>query len=133
MRETLAFLSAFSIGLSGIFLLAGVIAIKKKKRVLHQYLMLSAVGFTVLFLVLYLTRFFLYSVTPYKGAYPLLYKGILLSHSLLAAINAFLVIRVLYFAWKKNFSRHKKWASFTLYIWFYVIITGWIIYYMLYL
>ena len=59
------------------------------------------------------------------------YFTLLLSHTILAAVVAPLVISLFYFAAKKNFERHRKIARYTVPIWFYVSVTGVLIYNML--
>jgi uncharacterized membrane protein YozB (DUF420 family) len=45
---------------------------------------------------------------------------------------AFLVPRTFLFAIRGNFERHKAWAKWTFPIWFYVSITGVLVYFSLY-
>jgi uncharacterized membrane protein YozB (DUF420 family) len=51
---------------------------------------------------------------------------------LLAALVGPMALVTLYLGLKKNFRRHRRIARITLPTWLYVVITGWIIYWMLY-
>jgi uncharacterized membrane protein YozB (DUF420 family) len=60
------------------------------------------------------------------------YFSILLTHTILAAVIVPLILRTLYLAVKGRFEDHRKWARWTLPLWFYVSVTGVVIYEMLY-
>ena len=61
-----------------------------------------------------------------------IYFAILISHTILAVVIVPLVLRTLYLAWKGRFDLHREWARWTLPLWFYVSVTGVVIYEMLY-
>ena len=61
-----------------------------------------------------------------------LYLTILWTHIPLAASIAFLVPRTFLFAIKGDFAAHKRWAKFTFPIWYYVSVTGVLVYFFLY-
>ncbi len=132
--DSLAALNATLNGLSAVFLLIGFFAIRKKKIVFHRACMVTAFGFSVIFLISYLTRFYLTGVHHYPGtgAAKTFYLCLLGSHTTLAAITPFLAIRTLYLAAKKRFDAHRRIARFTFPIWMYVSVTGVIVYLMLY-
>ena len=131
---TLAALNATLNGLSAIFLTLGFIAIKNKKTNLHRKMMVTAFSLSVIFLISYLTRFYLTGVHrfPGTGLAKTFYLTLLTSHTLLAAITPFLAIRTLYLASQKRFDAHKKIARITFPIWMYVSITGVVVYCLLY-
>ena len=52
--------------------------------------------------------------------------------SLLAIAIAYLVPRTFWLALKGQFDRHRKWARWTFPIWYYVSITGVLVYFFLY-
>jgi putative membrane protein len=116
-------------------LLMGWFAIRKKKITLHRNLMCSAFGISVLFLIGYLTRYYLTGATHFegKGFWRTFYFTILISHSILALINVPLVLRSLYLGLRNRIDSHRKWARVTLPIWLYVSVTGVLIYFMLYI
>lgn len=134
LGPTLAALNACLNGLSACFLMAGLIAIKNKKVTFHRNCMLTAFGLSVLFLISYLTRFYLTGVHrfPGEGGLRTFYLILLGSHTTLAAVTPFLAIRTLYLAAKKRFDSHRKIARITWPIWMYVSVTGVIVYFMLY-
>jgi putative membrane protein len=130
----LAALNACLNGLCAVFLVAGLVAIKKKRIDLHWRFMITAFIISVVFLISYLTRFYLSGVHrfPVEGPIKTFYLTLLGSHTILAAITPFLAIRTLYLAWKNRFTAHRKIARITWPIWMYVSITGVVVYLMLY-
>lgn len=130
----LAALNAFLNGSAALLLLAGLIAVKKKRIGTHQKIMVSAFILSVLFLISYLTRFYLTGVHrfPGEGGLKTFYLILLTSHTSLAALVPFLAIRTLYLAFRQRFDAHKKIARITWPIWMYVSVTGVVVYWMLY-
>lgn len=53
----------------------------------------------------------------------------LISHVILAISIAYLVPRTFLFAIKGDFETHKRWAKFTFPIWYYVSVTGVLVYF----
>ena len=131
----LATLNATLNGLSAVFLTAGLIFIKKKQVARHRRCMVIAFSLSVLFLISYLTRFYLTGVHRFAGPPGLrtFYLGLLGSHTVLAAITPFLAIITLTAALRGRFDRHRKIARITWPIWMYVSVTGVVVYGMLYL
>jgi len=132
--DKLAALNGMLNGLAFILLCLGFFAIKQKKIAVHRALMGSAFLVSVVFLISYLTRFYLTGVHRYPGSGFLksLYLTILTTHTLLAATVPFLAARTLYLALKNRISSHRRIAKVTLPIWMYVSATGVLIYFMLY-
>ena len=96
--------------------------------------MLGAVTAASVFLVSYLIYHFNHGATTFKGtgmARPI-YFFILGTHTVLAAVIAPLVIITLKRALRERFMQHKKIARWTLPLWWYVSVTGVIVYLMLY-
>jgi uncharacterized membrane protein YozB (DUF420 family) len=60
------------------------------------------------------------------------YFSVLLTHTVLAALIVPLVLVTLSRALRGKFEKHKKIARWTLPLWFYVSVTGVLIYWMLY-
>lgn len=129
MSQLLGDIAAILIGLSGIAVIIGVILIKRGNRVWHPRVMLSATVLAALFLVFYLLKWGLYGTTRYVGPeeWRGAYYALLISHTLLAALNGPLVIWLIYNALKGRFNIHRAWARWTVPIWLYVAATGWII------
>ena len=127
-------LNAVLNSLSAAFLAAGFCFILQRKVALHRACMVSAFAVSVLFLVSYLTYHAKVGNVHYlgQGMRRTIYFTILISHTILAAVIVPLVLRTLYLAVKNRFEDHRRWARWTLPIWFYVSITGVVIYEMLY-
>lgn len=102
----------------------------------HRACMLTSAVVSALFLVGYLTyhgmRRGLHTPFGGEGAIRTLYLVILWTHIPLAALIAFLVPRTFSFAIRGDFERHKAWAKWTFPIWFYVSVTGVLVYFFLY-
>jgi uncharacterized membrane protein YozB (DUF420 family) len=56
----------------------------------------------------------------------------LITHIILAASIAYLVPRTFLYAIRGEFEAHKRWAKFTFPIWYYVSVTGVLVYFSLY-
>lgn len=130
MKEVLGLLAVWSIVLSGLTLLLGLYFIRRGRREAHHRSMLVATGLAALFLVFYLTRWALHGTTAYGGpeAWRGAYYALLITHTLLAALNGPLALYVIYNALKGRFSVHKRWARWLVPIWLYVAVSGWVIY-----
>jgi protein SCO1 len=119
---------------SFVLLVIGLCLIKAKRVGAHKAAMLSALASSSLFLVSYLTAHYFLGATPYAGEgwrRPV-YFTILISHTVLAAVIVPLAGITLYRAFREQFDRHRRIASWTLPLWLYVSVTGVVIYFMLY-
>lgn len=123
-------LNAISVGLA----LAGYRAIRRGHQGLHRRCMLSALGSSTLFLVGYLTLRAVAGLTRYTGEGWIrpVYFSLLLSHTVLAAVQVPLLGWALYRAWQGAFVRHRAVARVALPIWLYVSATGVLVYWVLY-
>lgn len=121
-------------GLSGGFLVLGLLFIKGRKAGAHKACMLLALACSTVFLVSYLTAHHFMGSTPYRGQGPLrtVYFAILISHTILAAVIVPLALVTVYRAFQADFARHRAVASWTFPVWLYVSVTGVVIYFMLY-
>ena len=123
-------------GVATVLITTGFVLIRKGNRTAHRACMLAAAVASALFLVFYVTYHALMrgAHTPFGGEGPIrwVYFVILWTHIPLAALIAFLVPRTFIFALKGNFDRHRAWARVTFPIWFYVSITGVLVYLFLY-
>ncbi|HYF76301.1 MAG TPA: DUF420 domain-containing protein [Symbiobacteriaceae bacterium] len=119
-------INAVLISTSGLFIIGGVVVIKRGQRERHQKAMLTATSLASLFFVLYVTRLALGGMTPFQGppAIKMIYLGILASHVLLATVQAPMTLVTLWRALRGNWSSHKRIARFTYPIWIYVSFTG---------
>ena len=134
MIEWLPSVNAFFNGACFVCLSAGRVAIARQQREQHRRWMLGALSMSALFLIGYLTRIFLSGTHrfPELGWIKTLYLIILLTHSVLAAINLPLILRAVILALQKRFEDHARVVRFAWPIWMYVSLTGVIVYLMLY-
>ena len=134
MEDILPLVDSILILISGTAVITGFVLIKKKLVTYHKYAMLTAVTFASLFLIVYVTRYLLYGSKLFVGEGWILwvYLAILASHVILSIVIIPLVLVTLYRALKRRFSDHRRIARVTVPIWIYVVVTGWIIYLMLY-
>jgi putative membrane protein len=120
-----------------VLITAGFLFIKRKNVAAHRACMLSAAVASALFLVFYVTYHALMHGlhTRFGGTGPIrwVYFTILWTHIPLAGLIAFLVPRTFIFALKGNFERHRAWARVTFPIWYYVSVTGVLVYLFLYI
>lgn len=119
---------------SFVFLIAGRVAIARGDDALHKKRMLTAFTASSVFLVSYLIRFATTGAHKYPGAGldKIVYLIILFSHMVLAVVLVPLLLGALRRALRGQFEAHKKLVKFAWPIWFYVSVTGVIVYLMLY-
>ncbi len=102
----------------------------------HRAAMLSAGVVSAVFLVGYVTHKILVRGVHTKfggeGAIATIYYVMLFSHIVLAIAIAYLVPRTFQFALQGKFERHRRWARWTFPIWYYVSVTGVLVYFFLY-
>ena len=133
--------------LVALFLVAALIAVKMKNYKLHRNIMLSALMLSVLFLVSYVchhlfagdTKFGdvnhdeILSITEKEnvGNSRVIYYIILGTHVPLAGIILPFILFSAYRGLTGEFAKHKKLARITWPIWFYVAVTGVLVYWMI--
>lgn len=119
--------------LSATLLTAGYFFIRRGNRRAHQYLMVSALASSALFLTGYLGYHYVHGETKFQGhgAVRVVYLLILATHILLSMVILPGALTALYFAWRKSFARHRRVARVLLPIWLYVSVTGVVIFFML--
>jgi len=134
MIEHLPALNAMLNSLSAVLLAAGFVMIRLGRVLQHRICMVSAFVVSSVFLVSYLTYHAKVGNVRYlgQGALRTVYFTILTTHTILAITIVPLVLRTLYLAVKNRFEDHRRWARWTLPLWFYVSVTGVVIYEMLY-
>lgn len=112
------------------FLAAGFYFIKNENRNAHRMCMISALLISTVFMVSYLTYHAEVGYTPFTGHGIIrpFYFTLLASHVILAALIVPLVLATAYFALTGNFTKHPRIARWTLPLWFYVSVSGVIIY-----
>jgi putative membrane protein len=120
-------------GITALILIIAVIAIKKKKIVLHENLMTTAIGCSVVFLVLYVAYHMTSDSTKFggEGFIKYVYYFILITHIVLSVVIIPFVLITYVRAITNNIERHKKIAKITFPMWLYVAVTGVIVYIMI--
>jgi len=131
--EWVALLNTSLIVVSGAFLLIGYYFIRQRKIELHKRSMLTATVFAALFLVVYVSRALLFETKVFagEGLVRAVYLVILVSHTILAILVGPFALVTLRRAFRGDFPKHRKIARITFPMWLYVVVTGWIIYWML--
>ena len=121
---------------SALFLTAGFIAIKRGRVTVHRTCMICALVVSVAFLVSYVIYHSRVgggtSFAGSGGGWRAFYYAMLITHIILAIAVIPLVIQTLRLAISGHFRRHRAWARVTFPIWYYVSITGILIYLFLY-
>jgi putative membrane protein len=134
-------------GMTAILLIAALIAIKSGNRKLHERLMTTAIGCSIVFLVMYVAYHMTADSTKFGdldhngivdatelaavGSMRLVYFLILITHIILSIIIIPMVLFTYVRALASEFDRHKKLARITFPIWLYVAITGVVVYLMI--
>ena len=131
---THAALNATLNGTSAILLAAGYAAIRSGKVQLHKKLMVTAFFVSCAFLVSYLIYHYRVGHVAFQGQGWIrpVYFALLLSHTLLAIVIVPLILITLRRAFLERFDKHRLIARYTLPLWFYVSVTGVIVYFMVY-
>ena len=130
-----------------ILLVIALIAVKIKNYTLHKNLMLSAMLLSVLFLVSYICHHLLAGETRFGdlnhdgiisdiektavGSSRMIYYILLGTHIPLAGIILPFILFSAYRALTGEFAKHKKLVRITWPIWFYVAVTGVVVYWMI--
>jgi putative membrane protein len=116
-----------------VLLLAGLFTAKQKNYVLHKKIMLSAIVLSVLFLLSYIAHHLFAGETKFggEGISKTIYYIILFSHIPLAAIILPFILFTAYRALTGEYEKHKKLVRITWPVWFYVAVTGVLVYLMI--
>jgi putative membrane protein len=122
----LPFVNAGFNALSATCIAAGVLAIRRRRRDVHQRWMLSALASSAVFLVSYVTYHAFHGDSRFlgQGAVRPIYFGILISHIALSALVLPLVLSTVYLSLSGRFPQHRRLARWTFPIWLYVSVTG---------
>jgi uncharacterized membrane protein YozB (DUF420 family) len=129
-----AALNASLNGTSAVLLACGYAAIRSGKMAVHKRFMVSAFWVSVAFLVSYLIYHFRVGHVSFHGQGWIrpVYFTLLLSHTALAIVIVPMILVTLRRAWLEKYDKHRIIARWTLPLWFYVCITGVIVYLMVY-
>lgn len=122
--------------LATVLITAGFFFIRRKAVQPHRACMLAAGVVSAIFLVGYVSHKILVRGvhTPFggEGVIRAIYYIMLITHILLAISIAYLVPRTFYLALSGQIERHRAWARWTFPIWYYVSVTGVLVYFFLY-
>lgn len=129
-----AALNACLNGTSAVLLACGYVAIRQRKIALHKTFMISAFAMSSAFLVSYLLYHYRVGHVAFQGQGWIrpVYFVLLGTHTVLAMVIVPMILITLRRAWLKRFDRHRVIARWTLPLWFYVSVTGVIVYLMVY-
>ena len=130
-----------------VLLIIALIAVKQKKYLLHKKLMMTAMFLSILFLVSYICHHLFAGETRFGdmnhdglvsdmekaavGSSRMIYYIILGTHIPLAGIILPFILFSAYRAMTGEFDKHKKLTRITWPIWFYVAVTGVVVYWMI--
>jgi uncharacterized membrane protein YozB (DUF420 family) len=129
-----AALNASLNGASAVLLAGGYAAIRSGKIAVHKAFMISAFCVSSAFLASYLVYHYRVGHVAFQGqgwVRPV-YFVLLLTHTILAVVIVPMILVTLRRAWLERFDRHRIIARWTLPLWFYVSVTGVVVYLMLY-
>jgi putative membrane protein len=129
-----AALNASLNGTSAILLACGYAAIRNGNRKVHKGFMIAAFSVSTAFLISYLIYHNRVGHVVFQGQGWIrpVYFALLLSHTVLAIVIVPMILVTLRRAWLEKFDRHRLIARWTLPLWFYVSVTGVIVYVLLY-
>jgi len=143
----LPMLNAVLNGTCSILLVLSLYFIKQKNIIMHKRINITAFVLSSLFLVSYIIFHYLAPETKYgdlngdhvvsemekmaAGSLRYVYYTILISHIILAAIVLPLILFSFNFALQNQIPQHKKIVRWTWPIWFYVTVTGVVVYLMI--
>lgn len=138
--ETLPKINAILNGISFMLLVSGYILIKQKKMRAHGIVMLTALATSSLFLIGYVTHKAMFGDRRLSEHFPNLPDGwkyfyyfvILIPHLILAIVMLPFIFRGVWFAYRRDWPRHRANNRFTIWVWMYVSVTGVIVYWLLY-
>lgn len=142
-----ALISASVNSVVALLLIAGLLAAKRGAYRLHRNIMLTAIALSVLFLLSYIAHHLFSGSTLYgdldkngmvdesektaAGASRLAYQILLSTHILLAGISLPFILFTAYRALTAENARHRKLAKITWPVWFYVAVSGPVVYWMI--
>jgi putative membrane protein len=117
-----------------VLLVAGWVAIRRRRVAAHRACMIAALAASTVFLVGYVLHHARVGSVPFAGADWLrtVYFAVLVPHIVLSAVVLPLALTTVWFAWRGRFASHRRIARWTLPLWLYVSASGVGIYWMLY-
>jgi putative membrane protein len=142
-----ATINAFINTTIALLLIAAFIAVKNKKYLTHKRLMLAALLLSIVFLISYVAHHLLAGESKFgdinhdgilsdeelikAGSLRTVYLIILISHIFLASIILPFILFTAYRGLTADYTAHKKLARYTWPLWFYVAVSGPVIYWLI--
>lgn len=116
-----------------VLLVLGLYFVKSKKVELHKKTMFLSFVVSAVFLISYVIYHTLAEPTRYggEGAMKLIYLLLLASHIVLAAVMMPFILMTFYYAWSNKIEKHRKLAKWVWPFWFYVAVSGVLVYLMI--
>jgi putative membrane protein len=120
-------------GITAVLLIAGVLAIRAGRQLLHKRIMTSCIALSAIFLILYVAYHVTTQHTAFggTGAIRSLYYFILITHIFLSVCVIPFVLFTFARALAGNFAGHRRLAKYTFPLWLYVAASGVIVYLMI--
>ena len=114
-------------------LLVGLFTAKAGNWDAHRKTMMSAMVLSVLFLVSYILHHLFAGDTPFggTGTIRVVYYLILITHIILAGLSLPFILFTAYRALKAEYPQHRKLAKRVWPVWFYVSVTGVVVYFLI--
>jgi putative membrane protein len=121
-------------GTATVGLTAGFILIKQKRIAAHRAVMLATFCVSVVFLISYVVGKLERGLTHFdgQGFWRWFYFTLLTTHTILAIVIVPLILTTLTLALRGKIDRHRAWAKWTFPLWYYVSVTGVLVYFMLF-
>jgi putative membrane protein len=118
--------------LSAVLLVTALRAIRRGQRDRHRNLMVANLGFSIVFLICYVTQVVVVGHKSFPGDdwVRTVFLTILITHTILAVCLVPLALRTFFLAFRQRFSEHRRIARITFPVWLYVSVTGVVIYWM---
>lgn len=131
--HVLPLINAVLNGTTALLLIGALIAAKNKNIDLHTRLIYTSMILSILFLVVYIMYHTTAGHTKFggEGTSKVVYLVLLLTHIVLAAIQAPFVLYAFLYGYTGQIEKHQKIVKFSYPIWLYVSITGVICYLMI--
>ena len=142
-----AAINAFINSIVSVLLIAGLITARTGRYTTHKYIMLTAIILSVIFLLTYVTHHLFAGSTYYgdlnkdgivsmeekaeAGTLRYIYFVLLGTHILLAGISLPFILFTAYRALTDEYEKHRKIAKITWPMWFYVAVSGPLVYLMI--
>jgi putative membrane protein len=131
---TLPAINAVLNGLSAVLIIAGRIAVRRRRFRLHATLMLAAIVASACFIVNYVYYHLYHGDTVFTGTGWIrpVYFAILISHILTSVVAFPMILTSLFLALSGRLGTHRRVSRYTWLAWLYVSVTGVAVFFFLY-